>query len=131
MEIISIFQSSELFYLPLTNKFFCITLGGCVEIWQKYVPSSSFTADSIFSLQLFGYWNSILYRVSPLYVCIPTVSRSKCVSPLFRLTQDTWRIGMCSKSNSFCWIFYNILERVYCKMWNFKVNWTKWKEMFN
>lgn len=42
-------------YLPLTYKFFCIILGGCVDIWHSYVPSSSFMADSIFSLQLFGY----------------------------------------------------------------------------
>lgn len=57
--------------------------------WHSYVPSSSFTTDSIFSFQLFGYWNSILYLWSPEYVWLPTVSNSRPLSPGFRRTHDT------------------------------------------
>lgn len=62
------------------------------------VPSSSFTTDSIFSFQLFGYWNSILYRLSPEYVCWPTVSNSRPLSPGFRRTHDTYNM-ICSRAN--------------------------------
>lgn len=76
-------------YSPIINIFFCITRGGYVLIWHSYVPSSSRTTDSILSFQLFGYWNSILYRLSPLYVWLPTVSNSSPLSPGFRRTHDT------------------------------------------
>lgn len=75
--------------LPTTNRFFRMTRGGYVDIWHSYVPSSSLVALAIFSRQLFGYWNSMLYRVLPLYVCRPTVNRSSPLSPGFRLTHET------------------------------------------
>lgn len=54
------------------------------------MPSSSLMADVIFNFQLFGYWNSILYLESPLYVCNPTVRRSSPFSPGRRRTHDTY-----------------------------------------
>lgn len=77
--------------LPLICKFTCMTLGGWVEIWHSYVPSSIFWVGEIFRRQLLGYWNSTVYRGSPLYVWCPTVSSSIPSSPTSnrRLTHDT------------------------------------------
>jgi len=66
-----------------------MNLGGCVLIWHSYWPSSLLLTRLIRRRQLSGYWNSMVYLESPVYVCWPTVSRL-IFSPLsWRRTQDT------------------------------------------
>lgn len=109
-------------YSPIINIFFCITRGGYVLIWHSYVPSSSRTTDSILSFQLFGYWNSILYRLSPEYVWLPTVSNSSPLSPGFRRTHETCKYCMfCGnqiererekKTQTFIFLLFYQLQRI-------------------
>lgn len=66
-----------------------MNFGGWVLIWHSYWPSSLLLTRLIRRRQLSGYWNSIVYRESPVYVCWPTVSRLIFSLLSCRRNQDT------------------------------------------
>lgn len=74
--------------LPRIVTLVANTRGGCVDTWHMYRPASSACTGLIWRRQLFGYWNRMLIRESPLYVLLPTVS-SETLSVVLR-THITW-----------------------------------------
>jgi len=77
------------YHLPLICRLTWINFGGWVLIWHSYWPSSLLLTRLIRKRQLSGYWNSMVYLESPVYVCWPTVSNLIFSLLSCRRSQDT------------------------------------------